>query len=98
MIVTYGNQRTIEINVREKHIKEDNIKARTILNGAAYKLYSFFCDTGNTTIAFSPTYLKITENMNRGTAHKAFAELQEKGYIAHISDNHYIFYSAGAPI
>ena len=45
MIVTYGNQRTIEINVREKHIKEDNIKARTILNGAAYKLYSFFCDT-----------------------------------------------------
>lgn len=98
MIVTYGNQRTIEINVREKHIKEDNIKARTILNGAAYKLYSFFCDTGNTTIAFSPTYLKITENMNRGTAHKAFAELQEKGYIAHVSDNHYIFYSAGAPI
>ena len=97
MIVTYGNQRTIEINVREKHIKEDNIKARTILNGAAYKLYSFFCDTGNTTIAFSPTYLKITENMNRGTAHKAFAELQEKGYIAHVSDNHYIFYSAGAP-
>ena len=98
MIVTYGNQRTIEINVREKHIKEDNIKARTILNGAAYKLYSFFCDTGNTTIAFSPTYLKITENMNRGTAHKAFAELQEKGYIVHVSDNHYIFYSAGAPI
>ena len=98
MIVTYGNQRTIEINVREKHIKEDNIKARTILNGAAYKLYSFFCDTGNTTIAFSPTYLKITENMNRGTAHKAFAELQEKGYIVHASDNHYIFYSAGAPI
>ena len=98
MIVTYGNQRTIEINVREKHIKEDNIKARTILNGAAYKLYSFFCDTGNTTIAFSPTYLKITENMNRGTAHKAFAELQEKGYIAHVEENHYIFYSAGAPI
>ena len=88
MIVTYGNQRTIEINVREKHIKEDNIKARTILNGAAYKLYSFFCDTGNTTIAFSPTYLKITENMNRGTAHKAFAELQEKGYIVHAEENH----------
>lgn len=98
MIITYGNQRTIEINIREEHIKEDNIKARATLNGAAYKLYSFFCDIGNTTIAFSPTYLQRTENMNRGTAHKAFAELQEKGYIAHVSDNHYIFYSAGAPI
>ena len=98
MIITYGNQRTIEINIRENQLKEDNVKARATLNGAAYKLYSFFCDIGNTIIAFSPAYLQRTENMNRGTAHKAFAELQEKGYIVHAEDNHYIFYSAGALI
>ena len=57
MIITYGNQRTIEINIRENQLKEDNVKARATLNGAAYKLYSFFCDTENTTIDFSPAYL-----------------------------------------
>ena len=36
----YGNQKIIEIRVRDGYLREDNKKARKLLNGAAYKLYN----------------------------------------------------------
>ena len=92
------NQKIIEIRVRDGYLREDNKKARKLLNGASFKIYTIFYFECAGIIPFSPQYFKDNFNVYKGTAHKAFAELQEKGYIAHVSDNNYIFYSAGAPI
>lgn len=92
------NKNMLEIRVRNGYLREDNKKARRLLNGAAYKLYNVLCYECGSLIPFSPQYIQDIEGMNRGTAHKAFTELQEKGYIVHAEENHYIFYSAGAPI
>ena len=92
------NQKIIEIKIRHGFLIDDLRKARMLLNGASFKIYTIFYFECVGIIPFSPQYFKDNFNVYKGTAHKAFAELQEKGYITHVSDNHYIFYSAGAPI
>lgn len=94
----YGNQKIIEIRVRDGYLREDNKKARKLLNGAAYKLYNILYFECAGIIPFSPQYIQDNFGISKSSVHRAFAELQEKGYIAHVSDNHYIFYSAGTPI
>ena len=92
------NQKIIEITIRDGFIIGDLRKARMLLNGASFKIYTIFYFECAGIIPFSPQYFKDNFNVYKGTAHKAFAELQEKGYIVHAEENHYIFYSAGALI
>ena len=92
------NQKIIEIKIRDGFLIDDLGKARMLLNGASFKIYTIFYFECAGIIPFSPQYFKDNFNVYKGTAHKAFAELQEKGYIVNAEENRYIFYSAGAPI
>lgn len=94
----YGNQKIIEIRIRDGYLREDNKKARKLLNGAAYKLYNILYFECTGIIPFSPQYIQDNYGLSKSSTHRAFTELQEKGYIVHAEENHYIFYSAGAPI
>ena len=94
----YGNQKIIEIRIRDGFLIDDLKKARTLLNGASFKIYTILYFECAGIIPFSPQYIQDNFGISKSSAHRAFAELQEKGYIAHVSDNYYIFYSAGAPI
>ena len=94
----YGNQKIIEIKIRDGFLIEDLRKARLLLNGASFKIYTIFYFECAGIIPFSPQYIQDNFDISKSSAHRAFIELQEKGYIVHAENNHYIFYSAGAPI
>ena len=94
----YGNQKIIEIRIRDSYLREDNKKARKLLNGAAYKLYNILYFECAGIVPFSPQYIQDNYGLSKSSTHRAFTELQEKGYIVHAEENHYIFYSAGTPI
>ena len=94
----YGNQKIIEIKIRDGFLIDDLKKARALLNGASFKIYTIFYFECSGLIPFSPQYIQDNFGISKSSTHRAFAELQEKGYIVHAEENHYIFYSAGAPI